>query len=276
MKNNNAPATNTLEAHLKRYSSARNDLLAMILLTVANIVMMFFGSESMMLFSASIPYFAVGMGYWNYDTQMTVIGVAVAVICVALYLLCWFMSKKKYQWLIVATVLFTVDTAAMLWLYISSGDISSGVFDIVIHAFVLYYLVVGIITGKKLKELKANENTLGEGITEENFSTVNTEEENPYKDHNSVYKRRADTDVKSRILAEGEHNGHHIIYRRVKRTNELVIDGYVYDEIEMLVETPHRLTAVIEGELINAGIGNNSRSYITVDGKEIASKLRLF
>ena len=61
MKKNNSPATNTLDAHVKRYSSARNDLLAMIILTVANIVMMFFGSESMMLFSASIPYFAVGM-----------------------------------------------------------------------------------------------------------------------------------------------------------------------------------------------------------------------
>lgn len=279
MKNNNAPATNTLEAHLKRYSSARNDLLAMILLTVANIVMMFFGSESMMLFSASIPYFAVGMGYWNYDTQMTVIGVAVAVICVALYLLCWFMSKKKYQWLIVATVLFTVDTAAMLWLYISSGDISSGIFDIVIHAFVLYYLVVGIITGKKLKELKANENTLGEGITEKNASELTysgeTEDDEAVEGIDSLYLRRAETDVKFRVLAEAEAEGHRIIYRRVKRTNELVIDGYVYDEIEMLVETPHILKATIGGKLIEAGIGNTSVSFISVNGEKVAKKVRL-
>lgn len=279
MKNNNAPATNTLEAHIKRYSSARNDLLAMILLTVINIVMMFFGSESMMLFSASIPYFAVGSGYWYDDREVLVFGIVIAVVSIALYLLCWFMSKKKYQWLIVASALFAIDTAAMLWLYISSGDISSGIFDIVIHAFVLYYLVVGIITGKKLKELKANENTLGEGIAEKNASELTyseeTEDNEAVEDIDSRYLRRAETDVKFRVLAEAEAEGHRIIYRRVKRTNELVIDGYVYDEIEMLVETPHILKATIGGKLIEAGIGNTSVSFISVNGEKVAKKVRL-
>lgn len=279
MKKNNSPATNTLDAHVKRYSSARNDLLAMIILTVANIVMMFFGSESMMLFSASIPYFAVGMGLWNYDTELTVFGVIVAVICLALYLLCWFMSKKKYQWIIVATVLFVIDTGAMIWLYASSGEFESGIFDMVIHAFVLYYLVVGIITGKKLKELKENEVHLGQGIAEENsFNLAYSEEEAENVDSygNSTYIRRADNEVKFRILAEAEYEGHSIYYRRVMRTNELVIDGYVYDEIEMLVETPHILTAVINGKRIEAGINNSSISFISVNGEKIAKKLRVF
>ena len=78
MKNRNALATNTLEAHVKRYGSARVDLLIMIVLTVVNIVLMFFGSETMMLFSASIPYIAVGMGYWNADNEMLIFGIIVA------------------------------------------------------------------------------------------------------------------------------------------------------------------------------------------------------
>ena len=272
MKNNNSPATNTLEAHTKRYSSARADLLIMIVLTVVNIVMMFTGSESMMLFSATIPYFAVGAGYWEGDQEVMIFGIGIAVVCIALYLLCWFMSKKKYQWLIIASVLFALDTAAMIYLYASSGEIASGTFDIVIHAFVLYYLIVGIITGKKLKELKANENTLGEGLAEENL----TEYENQVDLVNeTTYKRRADMDVKFRILAEAEYNGHYIAYRRVKRVNELVVDGYVYDEIEMLVETPHELTAVINGDIIQAGLAASSKSYINVNGNQIAKKIRL-
>lgn len=272
MKNTNAPAKNTLEAHVKRYASARNNLIIMIIFTVVNIVTMFFGSESMMLFSATIPYFAVGMGYWKADSEFLI-----AVISIALYLLCWFMSKKNYIWLIVATVLFSIDTAAMIYLYASTGEFESDIFDIVIHAFVLYYLIVGIVVGKKLKEIKANSVSLGEGITEttDGEFTENVYNENSDVIENTIYKRRADADVKSRILAEAVYNGRSIVYRRVKRTNELVIDGYVYDEIEMLVETPHVLTAKIDGDVIQAGLRNPSNSYISVNGTDIAKKLRI-
>lgn len=276
MKNTNAPATSTLDAHIKRYSSARADLLIMIVLTVVNIVLMFFGSESMMLFSATIPYFAVGAGYWEGDQEVMIFGIVIAVISIALYLLCWLLSKKRYQWLIVATVLFTLDTAAMIYLYASSGEIGSGIFDIVIHALVLYYLVVGIITGKKLKALKENYN-LGEGIEEAESSLLTDSDGNVVvaNNENSTYKRRAETDVKFRILAKAEYNGHSIIFRRVKRINELIIDGYVYDEIEMLVETPHILSAKINGELIQAGMRYPSFGFISVNGKEIAKKIRI-
>ncbi len=276
MKNRNTPATNTLEAHIKRYASARYDLLIMIVLTVVNIVMMFTGSESMMLFSASIPYYLVGSGYWYNDKEMLIFGLVVAAVCLIIYLICWIMSKKKYQWLIVATILFILDSAYMAWIYIASGELESGIFDMVIHALVLYYLIAGIITGKKLKSLK-EENALGEGIAEaDSISNLQYDEtENEQEIENSLYKRRADTDVKFRTLAEAEHNGHKIIYRRVKRVNELVIDGYVYDEIEMLIETPHVLTAKIDGETVKAGLASSSKSFIIVNEIEIAKKIRI-
>lgn len=274
MKNTNQPATTTLEANLKRYSAARNDLLIMIILTVINIALMFTGSDSMMLFSASIPYFAVGMGYWNGDSELLIFGIVIAVVSVLLYALCWFMSKKKYQWLIVATILFVIDSAAMIYLYASSGEFASGTFDIIIHALVLYYLIAGILTGKKLKSIK-DDKTLGEGIREESNLLDNSVEFEETVTENSVYKRRADDEVKFRVLAQADYNGHSIVYRRVKRVNELVIDGYVYDEIEMTIETPHELTAVIGGETIKAGLKNSSFSFISVNGNEIAKKIRL-
>lgn len=276
MKNRNTLATNTLEAHVKRYGSARVDLLIMIVLTVANIVMMFTGSESMMLFSASIPYYLVGSGYWYNDKEMLIFGLVVAAVCLLIYLVCWIMSKKKYQWLIVAAILFAADSAFMAWLYISSGDFTSGIFDIVIHALVLYYLIAGIITGRKLKALK-EESSLGEGIEgPDSLSYTDYEEnENEQEAENSVYKKRADTDVKFRTLAEAEHNGHIISYRRLKRANELVIDGYVYDEIEMLIETPHVLTAKIDGDLIQAGLKEPSLSFISVNGNIVSKKIRI-
>lgn len=274
MKNTNAPATNTLDAHIKRYSSARADLLIMTALTVVNIVLLFTGSETIMLFSAIIPYTAVASAYIYNGSY--IFGFGIAILLIGLYFLCWFMSKKNYQWLIVATILFALDTLYMIPFYDFSTDLASSVIDIAIHALVLYYLIAGIITGKKLKSLK-EENSLGEGIGNDvAFNETQSEEADFDNDtENSIYKRRADTDIKFRVLAEGTHNGHSIIYRRVKRNNELVIDDYVYDEIEMLIETPHVLSAKIDGDLIQAGLRNPSNSFISVNGKEIVKKIRI-
>lgn len=281
MKNSNAPAKNTLEAHIKRYSNARNDLLLMIILTLVNIVMMFFGSESMLLFSATVPYFAIGLGYWDGDEELLIFGIIVAVISIALYLLCWFLSKKSYVWLIVASILFAIDTAAMIYLYASSGEFDSGIFDMIIHAFVLYYLIAGVIVGNKLKSIKNDSAMLGEGIADgyngaysgamaENSYSYNTDASG-----NTVYKRRAEADSSFRVLADAVYNGHSIFYRRVRHVNELVIDGYVYDEIEMLIETPHVLTAIIDGDTIQAGLRNPSSSYISINGTDIVKKMRI-
>ena len=46
-----------------RYKSARLDLLIVIVFTVLNIVLLFGGSETMMLFSATVPYVIVVLGY---------------------------------------------------------------------------------------------------------------------------------------------------------------------------------------------------------------------
>ena len=69
--------------------------------------------------------------------------------------------------------------------------------------------------------------------------------------------------------------GHYVVYRRVKKTNELVIDLYVYDEIEILVECAHSLEARIDGHLIVVGFDGVSHSYLSVDGEIVAKKLRL-
>ena len=53
------------------------------------------------------------------------------------------------------------------------------------------------------------------------------------------------------------------------------MNGYVYDEYVALMEMPHNLTANINGHIIEAGIGKNSKSYIKVNGIVIVEKLRL-
>lgn len=80
---------------------------------------------------------------------------------------------------------------------------------------------------------------------------------------------------KHRVLLEATVGKYKICYRRVKHTNELVINGIVYDEIKGIIEFDHNLCAVIDNHKIEAGYDSDSYSYIAFDGKRIAEKRRL-
>ena len=89
-----------------------------------------------------------------------------------------------------------------------------------------------------------------------------------------TYLRMADFSVKSRTLLETDYAEYKIIYRRVKRINELVVNGMVYGEYDSLIECAHNLSTVLNGNLIEAGY-TGVYSYIKFNGTTIAKKLRL-
>ena len=92
---------------------------------------------------------------------------------------------------------------------------------------------------------------------------------------NTVVLRMADESEKYRTLIMADYNGNRIEVRRVKRTNELVINGMVYDEYEALAESAHTLSAVVGGQKIEGVFDGISNMFIFVDGQEIAKKIRI-
>ena len=87
--------------------------------------------------------------------------------------------------------------------------------------------------------------------------------------------RRANRSVKVRILLEARVEEYEICYRRVKSVNELVINGVVYDEKKGVIEFAHNLSAVVDGHTIEAGLSDDSYSYIMFDGECLVNKQRL-
>lgn len=87
--------------------------------------------------------------------------------------------------------------------------------------------------------------------------------------------RRANMGIKCKILLEKTVGDYRICYRRVKSTNELIVNGVVYDEMTAVVEFEHDLSATVDGHEIHAGFDDASYSYIAFDGKRVAEKLRL-
>lgn len=153
----------------QKYNSARANLIIMLGFTVINVVLAFLGSESMLLFSATVPYLAAISATLEELQPMLIPLVAVIVVSIAAYLAFWIFSKKHYGFMIAALVFFIVDTLVLVGFYILLGEVS-GILDVAIHAWVLYYLVIGVINGAKLRKLPPEET--GEEKTEATLNGV--------------------------------------------------------------------------------------------------------
>ncbi len=138
------------------YATARANLLLMIGFTVANVVLTLFKANVYLLFSATMPLLAADLGVVmdaeGLTAGATIIGVIIAAIIVCLYVLCWVLSKKRGAWMTVAMVLFALDTGLMLLMFGITADM---ILDVVFHAYVLYYLISGVVAWNKMKKQPA-------------------------------------------------------------------------------------------------------------------------
>lgn len=275
----------------QKYRTSRMNLLLVVVFTAINLLLLVVNADVYFLFSAFIPYFIAELGmllcgrfpeeYYAdglegivfLDNSVFVVLLIISLALTLLYLLAWFMSdKQRVGWLIFTLVFFSIDTLGMLFI---NGIALDSIFDIVFHAWVIYYLIIGISAHYKLKKLPPKE---ASAVSCENTSQkMEGNEQNPESVKempNSFIIREANKDVKHRVLLKTHIFDYDICYRRVKHTNELVINGNVYDELEGVLEYPHTLKAVIDGHYIVAGY-TGTHSFISVDGGTVAKKLRL-
>lgn len=280
-KKGNAAAPRTERKILEdRYKTGVTNILLVLGFTVLNIVFLLANSGTYFLFSAFLPYFAVDYGMYatgSYpeefyygdeiflDKSFLYVMVAVAAVIILLYVLSWLFAKKnKVGWLIFALVFFVADTAGMLAMLEIGADT---IIDIVFHIWVLASMAMGIHAHYKLKKLPEEEPVVevpAEAAQVEGALQPNT-----------PVLRMADTEVKAKVFVQADYNGKHIEFRRVKRTNELVINGMVYDEYEALAESAHTLTAVIGGQKFEAVFDGFTSVMLFVDGQEIARATRI-
>ena len=255
---NHAASHSQRQVAQTRVDNARSRLLMMLLLTAGNVALLLTGSTTMFLFSATIPYFAAILGSFHEYTFLPVAGPVIAAALLALYFLCWLLSKKRPGWLIVALVLFFLDCLCLAAFYAMFPELLD-VLNAVLHLYILYYLFAGAKSGFELKK------TSWEAAAAPTDPTGN-----------STPLRIAELDEKYRVLLEDEQLGHKICYRRMKAVNQLVIDGYIYDEVKMVMEPAHALSAVLDGHVITVGYDGNKHSYLSIDGQLVLQRGRAF
>ena len=225
-----------------------------------------YAMDSMVVvYSTFMPYALLPSGMVQLSEGIRSIGYAISALVIAYYMFCGFFGKKHVELITVGAILHTIDTIMVVFIFCRWPNVSVAArADMMLHVLYLLYWYAAVYFCHRVKKLPDDE-----PLPENEPLSYN-----PAKGNSSML-RIADKDVKARILLEAEYDGQHICYRRIKRTNELVIDGYVYDEIEMLIEPPHVLSAQRKGHLIEVGMDKNSRSFIRIDGQEIKRKLRM-
>ena len=239
-----------------RYKGARIYLLMVIMCTTFNVGFLFLEIDAFYLASAVIPYVAMIFREIFVGTVLAPIALAIGAIYLALLVLCWALSKHKPGWMIAACVVYGLDLAAVALMYFTEREplfLGSMIF----HTILIGLMVYGIICRKR-----------------KDTDEVSEEPETPPV--RGVALRRADMEIKSRTLLKAEFEGHTVVYRRVKKVNELVIDGFVYDEMELGIEPAHSLSARIDGKLYEVGYDGKSLSYFNVDGSQKAKKTRWY
>jgi len=129
----------------------RLNLLLAIVLTSLNVILVALSILFTFYFSAIIPQLLI-------EKMPNAIGIALAIIFIGILLGCWYYSKKSIIGMVIAAILFFVDTLILLMLLFLSLSILNYldytiVINILFHAWILYYFVGAIIANKKLKKI---------------------------------------------------------------------------------------------------------------------------
>ena len=179
---NTAPMSPREEVQLK-YNRSRYNLLLVAIVSIVNLFSLAF-SQSYFLFSARLPALFVELALPMSENEIVepsafIVPIIIGIILTVPYLLCFFLSKKRPGWMIPALVFFSID--CLFIIFLALFDVTAVIVDILFHAWVMFYLITGVINGFKLKTLPEDEplpefgEIVAEGETpaEDGFGTFN-------------------------------------------------------------------------------------------------------
>ena len=214
---NTAPMSPREEVEMK-YKRSRANLLLVIIVSVVNLFTLALNG-SYFLFSASIPAIPVELAMPMTEEEVVVfsdfiVPIIIGIILTVPYLLCWVFSKKRAGWMIPALVFFSFDCLYILMLTLIEP--TAFIIDILFHAWVMFYLITGVINGFKLKKMPEEEplpefGAEGDAPAEDGFNTFNEADFTYTADNTAPAEETADEPVAARsfdeIMAENNEDG---------------------------------------------------------------------
>lgn len=160
-----------------KYKQARSFLLLIVIFSVINLVSVAF-ANTYFLFSAYLTQIIAFVGAQMYletgGIVFLIIFGIIGLVTIVPYLLCYIFSKKRVGWMLAAMILFAADSALFLIDFVSA--LAAGepglITDFIIHGAALFYLIYGVVNGKKLKAAEQEMDAMPENEDEQNDPTL--------------------------------------------------------------------------------------------------------
>lgn len=264
-----------------RYRRAAADLGFVAVLAIVNLVISLSGGAMYFFFAAFSPtaafLYGKSIGIATGETLFITAGIFLSFCLCALYVYLWYKAKKNCSALAVAAALYGLDTV-LIFVFSLLGYGTLGFIDTAAHLFITYNLCRGFLGGRALSRITRLDKTEVEALfrrlleNSEGEAPVNEENRDepspPLPESQPLRPAKA----RKRCFFDTFYEGMHIAAYRSFGCTELVINGYVYDEIRGIVEVAYRLEAVVSGHRVALAMepGMTSADMVLyVDGKEI-------
>ena len=149
----------------RKYASSRANLWLVVITSLLNLFFIAF-NNSYFLFSPSMPPLFVELtlleaGEAGVEMSALVVPFILGIVLTLPYLLCAIFAKKHVGWMIAALVFFSIDCIYLVAMY----ELTSIIIDILFHAWILFYLITGVINGFKLRKMPEEEPIPAEDTT---------------------------------------------------------------------------------------------------------------
>lgn len=142
----------------RQLKTAQYMLLATVIATVVNIVLLLSRSDMYIPYCAAAAYYLILLGYY-FDaltlSTYTATAMVMAFVILALWLLVWWKAKRSTAWLKVGMILSIVDTVAFgAYVFLFTQDPIFNLLEGVMHIAVIYEIYVGLKAAKALAQAK--------------------------------------------------------------------------------------------------------------------------
>ena len=132
-----------------KFNRGRNNLLLVVILTMANLILIVLDVNLNFPFSAIVPQAIL---FFIMDASLS-IALTAAIISVSFYLLFFFLSKRWRVFILVAFIFFALDTLFLLDLMFSYRP-ADFILDILFHGWIHFYLITGTYAWALLRNVK--------------------------------------------------------------------------------------------------------------------------
>jgi len=149
----NQQNTVDIKKYAVNFTRSRHALGSIVAFTLINIILAATGSGWLFLFSAMIPleifvfFDAIGL---------VGVGLVVALLGTGIYFAFWLLAKKYRVFMLVALIIFAIDTFLFLLLVLGFGDFGH-IINLAFSGWILYYLIIGTIAWAKLSNVNESD-----------------------------------------------------------------------------------------------------------------------